>query len=190
MLEWGEDWRSEYRPALARDGSMLVKCEHAVFKPEVLRLVSSQRLIEERQHSGVSFRVIRIDQGRRAPDRACGDICQIMGLPCIPNEFESGSYECTERAPSACGRIRWVYLPTTFIPCECAAAPLAFVCNEHASSFDNVASNGLRHLGLLQPRKTRCNYRAAETVTGEPRTHRLGSGLDGLCIAAGPPGSI
>ena len=34
MLEWGEDWRSEYRPALARDGSMLVKCEHAVFKPE------------------------------------------------------------------------------------------------------------------------------------------------------------
>jgi hypothetical protein len=35
MLEWGEDWRSEYRLALARDGYALVKCELAVFKPEV-----------------------------------------------------------------------------------------------------------------------------------------------------------
>ena len=35
MLERSGDWRPEYRLALARDGSMLVKCEHAVFKPEV-----------------------------------------------------------------------------------------------------------------------------------------------------------
>ena len=34
MLEWGEDWRSEYRLALARNGYALVRCEHAVFKPE------------------------------------------------------------------------------------------------------------------------------------------------------------
>ena len=34
MLEWGEDWRSEYRLALARNGYALVQCEHAVFKPE------------------------------------------------------------------------------------------------------------------------------------------------------------
>ena len=34
MLEWSEDWRPEYRLALARDGYALVKCEHAVFNPE------------------------------------------------------------------------------------------------------------------------------------------------------------
>ena len=91
--------------------------------------------LEQRQHSGVSFRVIRIDQGRSAPDRARGDIRKIVGLLYIPDELESGGYERTESAPLARGGIRWVYLSTTFIPCECAAAPLAFVCNEHASSF-------------------------------------------------------
>ena len=164
------------RPQRLRAGEVRAR---GVQAGDVLRLVSSQRLIEERQHSGVSFRVIRFDQGRSAPDRARGDICQIVGLLYIPDELESGSYQCTERAPLACRRIRWVYLSTTFIHCECAAAPLTFVCNEHASSFDNVASNGHRHLCLLRPRRTRCNYRAAETVTGKPPTHRLGSGLDG-----------
>jgi hypothetical protein len=120
----------------------------------VIRLASRQRLIEERQHGSMSLRVIHIDQGRGASDLTRGDNCQIVGLLYIPDELESGGHERTESAPLACGRIRWVYLSTTFIPCECGAAPLAFVCNEDASSLDNVAINRLRHLDLLRSRKT------------------------------------
>jgi hypothetical protein len=109
----------------------------------VVRLVSRQRLIEEQQHSGVSFRVICIDQGRSAPDLARGHNCQIVGLLYIPDELESGSYECTESAPLACCRIRWVYLPTMFIPCERCATPVVFICNERAGSFDDGSSKGL-----------------------------------------------
>jgi hypothetical protein len=91
----------------------------------------------------MSVRVIRVDQGRSAPDLARGGTCQIMCLLYIPNEIESGSYECTERTPSACRRIRWVYLPIAFIPCECGATPLAFICNERAGSFDDGPSERL-----------------------------------------------
>jgi hypothetical protein len=109
----------------------------------VVRLVSRQRLIEEQQHSGVSFRVIRIDQGRSAPDLARGDNCEVVGLLYIPDELESGGHERTESAPLAYCRIRWVYLPTMFISCERRATPVVLIRNERAGSFDDGSSKGL-----------------------------------------------
>jgi hypothetical protein len=66
-----------------------------------------------------------------------------VGLPYIPHELESGSYECTESAPLAYFRIRWVYLPTMFIPCERCATPVVLIRYERAGSFDDGSSKGL-----------------------------------------------
>jgi hypothetical protein len=91
----------------------------------------------------MSFRVIRIDQGRSAPDIARNGICEIVGLPYIPHEIECRSHKGTERAPLACCRNRWVYLQTMFIPCERCATPVVLICNERAGSFDDGSSKGL-----------------------------------------------
>ena len=91
----------------------------------------------------MAFRVIRVDQGRGAADFSRHRICEIVGLFQIAQKLESSSYECTESAPLACCRIRWVYLKATFIPRERRATPMLLVRNEHTGSFDNGPSEGL-----------------------------------------------
>ena len=108
-----------------------------------MRLVSSHRLIEERKHSGVSLRVIRVDQGRAAPDFFGDCFCKTVGLFYIAHEFECSSYQSTEGAPLACRRICWVYLPAPFILREGRATPMIFVRIIITGSFDDGPSKGL-----------------------------------------------
>jgi hypothetical protein len=109
----------------------------------VVHLVSRQRFIEERQHGGMAFRVVRVDQGRGAPDLARDGTCEIMGLLYIPDELESGGYKRTESAPLACRSTCWVYLKAAFIPRDRRATPMVLVRYERAGSFDDGSIEGL-----------------------------------------------